>query len=70
MKNTKNKGKTLFTPERIAKLKLIPFSSRTIRRLIAAGKIRAVNTSNAETPRYIVTESEIERLKKASKSRV
>lgn len=48
----------------IAKARLLPFSERTLRRMIAAGELRPMNIGRGKVARYAVTEAEIQRVLK------
>ena len=50
-----------YTVNEIVERKLLPFSAKTVRRLIACGKLKATSIALGEVARYRVSKVELER---------
>lgn len=46
----------------VVEQRLLPWSERTIRRMIAAGELRVLNVGRGELARYVITDTEIARV--------
>lgn len=58
-----NRTGKLITIAEVAERQLLPFSVRSLRALIANGRMKAGNIGLGKVPRWAVTEAEIERIK-------
>lgn len=60
----KKQEKKHYTVRELADLGILPVCDRTLRRMIASGRIKAENIGAGGQPRWIVTAAEVKRLKK------
>lgn len=61
------KDKKHYTVTELAESGVLPVCDRTIRRMIAAGRIKAENIGAGDQPRWIITAAEVKRLKNRRK---
>ena len=61
------KPKKEYTAAEAVQLGLVPHSERTLRRMIASGRVSARDVSGGEQPRYLIPATELTRLRKQTR---